>query len=287
MTSVVIAAYNEGRVIGRCLDALLADSAGRLEVVVAANGCRDDTVDQARRPGVVVLDLPRPGKPAALNAAERRVSTFPRVYLDADMQLTARDLDRLAAALDDRVAGEGTPLAAAPRREVDTTGSAFVVRQYHRALGLHPAYRHSLFGRGVVMLSERGRTRFDEFPEVLADDFFLDSLFGPDEKVVVADVVSVVGAPSSTRVLLRRLARVRRGNRELRVVRIRRCGGPTGRGTRVAASRRPARPTAPPRRGDLRARDDLRRARGPVGWFVLGARPESPEPHAGPRGDLA
>lgn len=217
MTSVVIAAYNEGRVIGRCLDALLADSAGRLEVVVAANGCRDDTVDQARRPGVVVLDLPRPGKPAALNAAERRVSTFPRVYLDADMQLTARDLDRLAAALDDRVAGEGTPLAAAPRREVDTTGSAFVVRQYHRALGLHPAYRHSLFGRGVVMLSERGRTRFDEFPEVLADDFFLDSLFGPDEKVVVADVVSVVGAPSSTRVLLRRLARVRRGNRELRV----------------------------------------------------------------------
>lgn len=217
MTSVVIAAYNEGRVIGRCLDALLADSAGRLEVVVAANGCRDDTVDQARRPGVVVLDLPRPGKPAALNAAERRVSTFPRVYLDADMQITARDLDRLAAALDDRVAGEGTPLAAAPRREVDTTGSAFVVRQYHRALGLHPAYRHSLFGRGVVMLSERGRTRFDEFPEVLADDFFLDSLFGPDEKVVVADVVSVVGAPSSTRVLLRRLARVRRGNRELRV----------------------------------------------------------------------
>ena len=217
MTSVVIAAYNEGRVIGRCLDALLADSAGRLEVVVAANGCRDDTVDQARRPGVVVLDLPRPGKPAALNAAERRVSTFPRVYLDADMQLTARDLDRLAAALDDRVAGERTPLAAAPRREVDTTGSAFLVRQYHRALGLHPAYRHSLFGRGVVMLSERGRTRFDEFPEVLADDFFLDSLFSPDEKVVVPDVVSVVDAPSSTRVLLRRLARVRRGNRELRV----------------------------------------------------------------------
>jgi hypothetical protein len=163
-----------------------------------------------------VLDLPEPGKPAALNAAERRVTSFPRVYLDADMQLTARDLERLTAALDDRGAAVRTPLAAAPRREVDTTGSAFLVRQYHRALGLHPAYRHSLFGRGVVVLSERGRRRFGEFPEILADDFFLDSLFDPDEKVVVSDVVSVVGAPSSTRVLLRRLARVRRGNRELR-----------------------------------------------------------------------
>ncbi len=218
MTSVVIAAYNEGRVIGRCLDALLGDpTAGRLEVVVAANGCHDDTVDQARRPGVVVLDLAHPGKPAALNAAERQVTSFPRVYLDADMQLTARDLGRLTAALDDHGAGDRTPLAAAPRREVDTSGSAFLVRQYHRVLALHPAYRHSLFGRGVVVLSERGRLRFDEFPEVLADDFFLDSLFGPDEKIVVSDVVSVVGAPSSTRVLLRRLARVRRGNRELRV----------------------------------------------------------------------
>ena len=95
MTSVVIAAYNEGRVIGRCLDALLADPAiGRLEVVVAANGCHDDTVEQARRPGVIVVDLPRPGKPAALNAAERRVTSFPRVYLDADMQLTSTDLQR-------------------------------------------------------------------------------------------------------------------------------------------------------------------------------------------------
>jgi glycosyltransferase involved in cell wall biosynthesis len=217
MTSVVIAAYNEGRVIGRCLDALLADPTDDpLEVVVAANGCHDDTVDRARRPGVVVLDLPQAGKPAALNAAEAQVTSFPRVYLDADMRLSPRDVERLTAALDDHGASEGTPLAAAPRREVDTRGSGFLVRQYYRALALHPAYRHSLFGRGVVVLSERGRRRFGEFPEVLADDFFLDSLFGPDEKVVVPDVVSVVEAPSSTGVLLRRLARVRRGNRELR-----------------------------------------------------------------------
>ena len=85
MTSVVIAAHNEGRNIGRCLDALLGGTpAGSIEVVVAANGCSDDTVAVATRPGVVVLDLPEAGKAAALNAAERQVVSFPRVYLDAD-----------------------------------------------------------------------------------------------------------------------------------------------------------------------------------------------------------
>jgi glycosyltransferase involved in cell wall biosynthesis len=216
MTSVVIAAHNEGQTIGRCLDALLEGSRdGQLEVVVAANGCDDDTVTQARRTGVTVVDLPRPGKAAALNAADRRVTDFPRLYLDADMRLTGGDVDRLVAALNPP--GGAVPLAAAPRREVDTSESPFLVRQYYRILCLHPAYAHSLFGRGAVMLSEQGRRRFGEFPEVLADDFFLDSLFGPEEKVVVPSVVSVVGAPSSTGVLLRRLARVRRGNRELRV----------------------------------------------------------------------
>jgi glycosyltransferase involved in cell wall biosynthesis len=217
MTSVVIAAHNEGRMIARCLDALLEESpTGRLEIVVAANGCDDDTVQQAQRPGVTVIDLPRPGKPGALNAAERRVTGFPRVFLDADVRLTARDLYRLSECLTDLGPIGTIPLAAAPRREVDTTGSPFLVRQYYRVLGLHPAYARSLFGRGAVVLSERGRMRFGEFPELLADDFFLDSLFGPDEKVVVPSIVSVIDAPSSTGVLLRRLARVRRGNRELR-----------------------------------------------------------------------
>jgi hypothetical protein len=83
-------------------------------------------------------------------------------------------------------------------------------------LARHPAFTNSLFGRGVVVLSERGRVRFADFPSVLADDYFLDSLFASTEKRVVSEVVSVVGAPSTATVLVRRLARVRRGNREVR-----------------------------------------------------------------------
>ena len=42
MTSVVIAAHNEEAVIGRCLDALLAEDGG-LDITVVANGCGDRT----------------------------------------------------------------------------------------------------------------------------------------------------------------------------------------------------------------------------------------------------
>jgi glycosyltransferase involved in cell wall biosynthesis len=217
MTSVVIAAHNEGRTIGRCLDALLGGQPdGGLEVVVAANGCSDDTVEAATRPGVTVIDLPHAGKAAALNAAERQVTSFPRVYLDADCVLTADDIALLSAAVHAETHDGAQSLAATARRVVDTAGRPFVVRHYYRMLEWHPAFRGSLFGRGVVVLSERGRSRFADFPAVLADDFFLDSLFTAPEKRVVSEVVSVVGAPSNGAVLVRRLARVRRGNREVR-----------------------------------------------------------------------
>jgi glycosyltransferase involved in cell wall biosynthesis len=217
MISVVIAAHNESKTIGRCLDLLLADAGDDdLDIVVAANGCQDDTAEQIQRRGVPVVELPSPGKAAALNAAERQVSRFPRVYLDADSQMTFGDLCRLIEPLRHSDATNGPVLAAVPRRVVETSGKSLVVRLYYRALEHHPAFGHALFGRGVVALSARGRERFVDFPDLLADDFFLDSIFTRTEKIVVPDVASLVEAPSSTRILLRRLARVRRGNSQLR-----------------------------------------------------------------------
>jgi glycosyltransferase involved in cell wall biosynthesis len=217
MMSVVIAAHNEGKTIGRCLDLLLADAGlDDLEVVVAANGCQDDTMDQIERRGVPVVQLPHPGKVAALNAAERHVSGFPRVYLDADSQMTFSGLRKLVEPLADSDVAVGGILASAPRRLVDTSGRPLIVRLYFRVLDLHPSYKNALFGRGVVALSARGRSRFLAFPDVVADDFFLDSLFNAQEKLVVSDVASVVEAPFTARDLITRLARVRRGNTDLR-----------------------------------------------------------------------
>ena len=68
----------------------------------------------------------------------------------------------------------------------------------------------------MIALSERGRARFTRFPDVLADDLFVDSLFVESERVVVTSVRTQVETPRSTRDLVRRLTRVRRGNAALR-----------------------------------------------------------------------
>jgi hypothetical protein len=66
------------------------------------------------------------------------------------------------------------------------------------------------------MVNEAGRARFAEFPEETADDLFLDALFGPHERTIVDAVTSLVEVPHTTKDLLRRLIRVRRGNIQLR-----------------------------------------------------------------------
>src|SRR5580704_6736168 len=91
MTSIVIAAHNEAAVIGRCLDAVLADAApGEFDVTVVANGCTDDTAQvAAARSRVRVVDLPSAGKVPALNAGDAVAVGYPRIYLDADIVIPA------------------------------------------------------------------------------------------------------------------------------------------------------------------------------------------------------
>jgi glycosyltransferase involved in cell wall biosynthesis len=215
VTSVIIAAHNEARVIDRCLDAVLRSAPPvPLDIVVAANGCTDDTADVAgRRPGVRVLHLTTPGKAAALNAAEQVASGFPRIYLDADIVLAGRGIRGLIEALDTSGAG---PLAVSPRRVLEVSGRPLVVRGWCAVNQRLPVFTDALFGRGAIALSEHGRARFDAFPEIVADDLFLDSLFAPGEKKQVGDVISYVGAPYRTSALINRLVRVRRANTRLR-----------------------------------------------------------------------
>ncbi|WP_166136630.1 glycosyltransferase [Nocardioides ochotonae] len=212
--SVVIAAHDEEAVIGHTLDTLLAGAApGELDVVVAANGCRDRTAQVAgRRPGVTVVEVARASKTHALNVAERLAIGFPRIYLDADIAVPVTAVRALCAALE----GPHAPLVAVPARHLETRGRPWPVRGYtaiHRRL---PAFDEGLFGRGMIAVSEAGRARFDAFPDVVADDLFLDSLFGPTERVQVREVTTTVQTPLRTADLSRRLARVRRGNAALR-----------------------------------------------------------------------
>ena len=214
MTSVIIAAYNEASVLGGNLDRLLAGAApDELDVVVVANGCTDETAAVAAERDVRVIDLRQPGKAGALNAGDAAATGFPRVYLDADVATTARTVRTLAVALAER---PGAPLVAVPDRRLVLSGRPIAVRCYYAIQSRLPAARTGLFGRGMIALSEAGRARFERFPDVVADDLFLDSLFSADERVVVAGVHTLVETPRRTRDLVRRLTRVRRGNAALR-----------------------------------------------------------------------
>ncbi|WP_433390596.1 glycosyltransferase family 2 protein [Micromonospora sp. KLBMP9576] len=214
MISVVMAAHNEARVIGGCLDALLADAVpGELDIVVVANGCTDDTARvAAARPGVRVIEVTQAGKSNALNLGDSAARGFPRVYLDADVVLSPGALREMAAAL---TAGGG-PLAVMPRRHMVTQGRSLAVRAYYAVNTRLPIFASALFGRGAMGVSAAGRRRFDRFPEQIADDLFLDSQFSPDEKREVSGATSHVQAPRRTRDLVRTLARVRAGNAMLR-----------------------------------------------------------------------
>jgi glycosyltransferase involved in cell wall biosynthesis len=213
MPSVIIAAHNEENVIGQSLDALFAQTtSAHFEIVVSANGCTDRTVAVATRPGVTLIDREEPGKAAALNAGDQAAAEYPRIYLDADIVVPPGGV----AALLEPFTRSPAPLAVVPRRRLNKAGRPWPVRAYFAINERLPAFHKGLFGRGMIALSEQGRARFDAFPTMIADDLFIDSLFSDAEKAEVSDVEVVVEAPFTTRDLVRRLVRVRRGNAEMR-----------------------------------------------------------------------
>lgn len=209
--SVVIPAHNEGRVLGRTLATLAPLAAAReIELVVAANGCTDDTVAVARAAGVAVLDLPAPGKAAALNAGDAYVRAWPRVYLDADVEITPAALRAVLTHLADE-----TPHAARPPARYDLAGATWPVRAFHRARDRMPVLHEHLWGAGVYAVSRTGRARLGAFPDRLADDLFVDAAFAPAEKAVLDTAPVVVRPPRTTRALVAVLRRVYAGNARL------------------------------------------------------------------------
>jgi glycosyltransferase involved in cell wall biosynthesis len=215
LASVVIAARNEEAVLGDCLAPLAGAAAdGTLEIVVVCNGCTDATASVARSvPGVRVLELPAEGKAAALRAGDRAVDALPRLYLDADVVLPLASAVAVARRLDGGGNGCG-PLAARPPARHDASGSDLLVRRYYRARGRIPAVLGSLWGAGVYGLSATGRARFAEFPDLIADDLWVDQLFRPDEIEIVDCPPVTVRAPRRTRDLLAVLRRSYRGKAE-------------------------------------------------------------------------
>jgi peptidoglycan-N-acetylglucosamine deacetylase len=99
--SVVIAAYNEGKVIANTLRALLAtDYKGDVEAIVVDDGSRDETAAEVKRitavdPRVRLLQQENRGKARALQRALSAVRRGIVVFIDADTQCQRDTLPRL------------------------------------------------------------------------------------------------------------------------------------------------------------------------------------------------
>ncbi len=212
MISIIIPAYNEEKVILRCLEAMISGvEADEFEIIVSCNGCKDKTAETARgfSSQVKVLEIEEASKTAAINAAEKIAGYFPRFYIDADVVITRDSIIEIVHELE-----SGKALLASPIAVSDVSGSGFAVKSFYRIWQSLP-YNSVMVGTGVYVLTAEGRKRFDTFPEVIADDGFVRTRFSPDERVSVGNAPVRVFAPKTFKDLLNVKTRGVLGNLEI------------------------------------------------------------------------
>jgi len=130
--AVLVAARDEESTIATTVAALKEQFPGA-EVIVADDGSRDATADEAERAGARVVVLPARGKGQALTFAEQAAPPGPLVLADADLvgelaPLADTDDDLAVAAFAERRGG-GFGIAKAIARELIRLRSGFAARE--------------------------------------------------------------------------------------------------------------------------------------------------------------
>ncbi|ETX30427.1 glycosyltransferase [Roseivivax isoporae] len=206
--SVIVPASNEAALIAECLRALAASDPvpGGVEVIVVANGCRDDTAARARDRApdfaargwrLVVRERADGGKLAALNDGDAAAAGAARAYLDADVRVSPPLLPALAAAL-----ATDAPRYASGTLRIARARS-WASRAYARIWARVPFMSTDVPGCGLFAVNAAGRARWGAFPDIVSDDTFVRLNFAPSERVAVPapyDWPVVEGLPALVRV---------------------------------------------------------------------------------------
>lgn len=188
--SIIIPASNEAGYIATCLGALLQqDHDGPVQIVVVANGCRDDTAARAARMGgdfarrgwqLDVVERAEGGKIPALNLGDDHAIHTSRLYLDADVVV---DPDMLAALT--QALAVDVPRYAGGRLVVAAARSA-LSRAYGRFWSRLPFMTDNVTGAGLFAVNAAGRARWGRFPQLISDDTFVRLQFSAQERFRVA-----------------------------------------------------------------------------------------------------
>lgn len=188
--SIIIAARNEAAYLPACLEALLTQSVeSPMQVIVAANACTDDTAEVARSYAgrfaargwrIDVIEVPTPGKPNALNAADAETLAPARAYLDADVICSVHLLRQMVKTLDRREAVYVTGHLQVAEAK------SWVTRHYARLWTRLPFVTGGAVGAGLFAVNAAGRARWQEFPDIISDDTYVRMLFAPEERIEVS-----------------------------------------------------------------------------------------------------
>jgi len=211
MTTVIVPAHNEASVIEACLDSIITQQEVE-QIIVACNGCTDNTVEIVRKkyPNLLCLDIKKPSKTNALNEAEKHSHSFPVYYLDADTRISENTIVLINQHL-----AAGKSLLAAPTPVIDTSNSSWFVKQYYKIWLALPYISEGVIGTCSFIISEEGRKRFENFPDVINDDGFVRCCFDGHERTNVADTHIYIKAPKTLYSLIKIKTRARLGNMEL------------------------------------------------------------------------
>ncbi|MEL6681101.1 MAG: glycosyltransferase [Pseudomonadota bacterium] len=189
MLSIIIPSNNEAACIEACLNAISAQKGlpqdHRVEVIVAANGCEDQTVSLARAKAadlaaagfdLRVLDIAIGNKMNALNEGDAIARHASRVYLDADIVISPRMLTELIDLLSDDKPVYASGSVRIPRPK------SIISRAYAKVWTRLPFIRDGVPGIGLYAVNGPGRARWAEFPKIYGDDRFVRLQFKPHER---------------------------------------------------------------------------------------------------------
>lgn len=211
--SVIVPVYNEAGILGETVARLMTALEGQsAQVVYVCNGSVDGSADIVRRVAgsrVAVLELPKASKTAAFNEAERHVTVFPRFYLDADVIVDPGTLPALAEALQ----CEDVYLVA-PRIEFDRGNASWAANAVGEIWSILPHARSGAYHH-LLGVSAAGRACWPAFPEVLADDTFIEAMVPRERRRIVMDVSLTTRPPRRFLAWVGVRARWLQGHREL------------------------------------------------------------------------
>jgi len=212
--TIIIAAFNEASCIRGTLSSLGSGTSKAFQVLVVCNGCTDNTEEiiSSEFPLIFKENRESASKSLAIRHAESLDIGYPRLYLDADITLSENDAEKLI-----NTAQEHTEAALfVPHSHIDTQASDQLVKTYYQAWYSTPHVKLLGFGSGAYLLNQSGREKFGLWPELIADDGFLRTLFKINEICIIDNTLVTVKAPKTIWALLKIKTRSKFGNLELK-----------------------------------------------------------------------